>query len=144
MTRDLYCWASSSARAPRPVSSTTVPSTHSAAPGPVVPEPILTRDGAAHHRAGLAAGQPSDLLDHGERADAREPAVGQPRHEQHPRLNLRTHAGNLPGRHPGRVDGGANLRLRRLQRHHHPRQHHFVIERQHRQRERFTHMMASV
>src|SRR5260370_2340652 len=41
--RDLYCWASSSARGPPPVSSTTVPSTHSAAPGPVVPEPILTR-----------------------------------------------------------------------------------------------------
>ena len=42
--RDLYCWASSSACGPAPVSSTTVPSTHSAAPGPVVPEPILTRD----------------------------------------------------------------------------------------------------
>src|SRR6266566_3411778 len=42
VTRDLYCWASSSARVPRPVSSITVPSTHSAAPGPVVPEPILT------------------------------------------------------------------------------------------------------
>ncbi len=66
---------------------------------------------AAHHRAGLPAGQPPDLLDHGERADARQPAVGQPRHEQHPRLDLRTHAGNLPGRHPGRVDGGANFRL---------------------------------
>ena len=40
--RVLYCWASSSARGPRLVSSITVPSTHSAAPGPVVPEPILT------------------------------------------------------------------------------------------------------
>ena len=44
MTRVLYCWASSSARGPRPVSSTVVPWTQSAAPGPVVPEPILTRD----------------------------------------------------------------------------------------------------
>ena len=43
MTRVLYCWASSSARGPPPVSSITVPWTQSAAPGPVVPEPILTR-----------------------------------------------------------------------------------------------------
>src|SRR5690349_7949351 len=42
VTRVLYCWASSSARGPVLVSSTTLPSTHSAAPGPVVPEPILT------------------------------------------------------------------------------------------------------
>jgi hypothetical protein len=51
---------------------------------------------AAHDRAGLSAGQPPDLLDHGERTDAREPAVGQSRHDQHPGLSLRTHAGNLP------------------------------------------------
>src|SRR6202789_1852949 len=42
--RDLYSLASSVARAPCPVSSLTVPSTQSAAPGPVVPWPIFTRD----------------------------------------------------------------------------------------------------
>src|SRR5580692_1501708 len=41
---DLYSLASSVARAPCPVSSITVPSTQSAAPGPVVPWPIFTRD----------------------------------------------------------------------------------------------------
>ena len=69
---------------------------------------------AAHHRARLPAGQPTDLLDQGERAHPREPAIGQPRHEQHLRLYFRTHAGNLPGRQPSRVDGSANLGLRRL------------------------------
>ena len=44
MTSDLYSFASSSARGPWPVSSMTVPSTHSAAPEPVVPEPIRTRE----------------------------------------------------------------------------------------------------
>src|ERR1700722_14259963 len=42
--RDLYSLASSVARAPCPVSSITVPSTQSAAPGPVVPWPIFTRE----------------------------------------------------------------------------------------------------
>ena len=37
MIRDLYSLASSVARAPWPISSMTVPSTHSAAPVPVVP-----------------------------------------------------------------------------------------------------------
>jgi len=78
------------------------------------PRADLDAGDATHHRAGLPAGQPSDLLDQGERAQPREPAIGQPRHEQHLRLYFRTHAGNLPRRRPSRVDGSANLRLRRL------------------------------
>ncbi len=37
------------------------------------------------------------------------------------------------------LDCAADLRVRKLDGDHHARQHHFVIERQHRQREGFTH-----
>ena len=78
-------------------------------------------------RPRLAARQPADLFHRRQCAHAGQPAVGQPGHQQHPSGGLRTHAGNLPRRHPRRVDRGADLRLRRLQRHHHPRQDHLVV-----------------
>ena len=75
MTSALY---SRPARGARPgrrrARSTASASTHSAAPGPVTPVPIRARAVPRTTAAGLAAGQPADLLDHGDRADAREPA----------------------------------------------------------------------
>ena len=93
----------------------------------------------ADERTRLPAGKPAHLLDRSQGPHAGQTAVRQARHEQHPRPRLGTHARNLPRRHPRRVDRGADLCLRRLQRHHHPRQYHLVVERQDRKRERFTH-----
>ena len=73
MTRDLYSLASSSARGPRPVSSIAVPSTQSAAPGPVVPEPIFTRETPRSTAPGSPPGsRPTCSID-GQRADAGQP-----------------------------------------------------------------------
>ena len=94
----------------------------------------------AQHRAGLAAGHPPDLLDHGQRAGAGQPA-GDPRHEEHLGLLFRTYS--WPPAKPravaSGVDGASDLGVGKFNGDHHARQDHFVIERQHRQRERFAH-----
>ena len=95
----------------------------------------------AQHRARLAAWQPADLLDDGERAGTREPAVPDPRHDEDLRLLLGTDSGSPPEALaiPSRVDRAADLVVCELDGDNHARQHHIVIERQHRQRERLAH-----
>jgi hypothetical protein len=93
------------------------------------------------HGGGLAAGHPAHLLDDGQGARPRQPAVPDPRDDQDLGLVLGVDPGSPvpPGLVPRGIDGAANLGVRKLYRDHHSRQHHFVVQRQHRQRERVAH-----
>ena len=96
---------------------------------------------ATHHRARLTARQPANLLDNGQRADARQAALGQPGHQQHLCLAFGMDAGHLArALIASGVDGAADLGVGQLDRHHHARQHHLVVQWQHRQGERLAHV----
>ena len=91
---------------------------------------------AADHGGGLTTREPPGLLDGTERAQRRVLAI-QPGHEQHMRGGIRVarhRRGHLRG-----ADRGARFRGGGVQRHHHGRQHHCVVQRQHRQGECFAH-----
>ncbi len=96
---------------------------------------------AAHDRAWLAVWEPPDLLDRAERAKRRIFAI-QPRHQQHARLGGGTDAWNIGAAfrdRPGRLDGGPYFTLGHVKRHHHRRQHHGVVQGEHRKRQRLSH-----
>lgn len=99
-------------------------------PGPGGSGPDPHAAAAAHQRAGVAVGQPSDLFHGGEDADRGVGAVD-PRDEQHLRL-----APAGPGRGLRGFDGGPYIGFVEVQWHDHPGQHHFIVERQHRKSQR--------
>ena len=96
------------------VSSIGVACTQSAAPAPDTPVPIRTRCRPRTTAAGLAVGQPADLLDHREQAVGAVGAVDAG-DEQQPRVGGRL----------GRVDGGLRFRVEG-DRGHHAGQHDLV------------------
>jgi hypothetical protein len=107
------------------------------------PVPDLDARDTTQHCAGLSAGHPPDLLDDGERSGGGETPVTDPRHEEHLGLLLGTDTGRAPETRgvPSRVDSSANLGVGELNGDHHARQHDLVVQRQHRQRERFAHQL---
>ncbi|MBB3732586.1 hypothetical protein FHR33_008446 [Nonomuraea dietziae] len=91
-------------------------------PGPV----DATDDGG-----GLTPGEPSDLLHHGLDADGAVSAVD-PGNEEHPRL--------VETRSLSRVDRSPDLGVGQVQRDHHARQDHLVVEWQDREDQALTHL----
>ena len=94
-------------RAPCPVSSMTVPSTQSAAPGPVVPWPIFTRETPRRTAPGSPPGiRPTCSIT----ASVPVPAARRdPRHEEHLGLVFRTYS--WPPAKPRAVASGVERRL---------------------------------
>ena len=146
MAMPRYSRASSWARAVAGGSSTTVPSTHRAAPGPTVPVPIRTRDRPRITAAGSPLGSRPVC--------STTPSV--PTDEYLPPIRGTSSTWGLASRgaasrsarrgrrHPRRLDRRANLGPRDLDRNHHGRQHDGVVERQDRQREGLAHQVTSL
>jgi hypothetical protein len=91
--------------------------------------------GAPHHGGVLATAHPADLLDHADSAGRGVLAI-QPGHEQYPGRRI----GARIGRELGRLDGRPGLGIGQLQRHHHARQNHGVVQRKHGQGQDFGHV----
>jgi hypothetical protein len=97
--------------------------------GPGHAGPDLRAALAADDRGALPAGEPADLLEDGDRADGRVPAVQSGDNDDPARVSTALRS----------VDGCLDLRLVESDGNHHAGQHHRVGERKHRQLQRLCH-----